>query len=463
MKKITFFLVFIFCINASFSQSHISGTVTLDIEKGYINCDFTLSNLPELNNYKILLNHGMNIKHFKDVNDSLISYKGYSDGKTNGEGLEYYFVNNKEEKTNLKSNFKIEYSGAFPVYKNSFNKFDFKGYIAVNNKTLRATEQTKWYPILYDEGNDKLLDNYTYEITVITTKPKSSFINGTKPEKGIKNTFSSTKPVPLFLFVGDYDFINVDGNYLINTEVTKDVSKKLFNNIADIKKYYEKLFNIDFKDKIYIINHKAVKDLKDSDWGFNTYPSFGFSNLDFNDLLTKDAKFKTHRYKFFAHEFAHNYFGSNVNSGVLSWFWLESTAEYLSLVALEDFTNSENVNGYYEYYLSAIEKKEVIPLASITESNQIYFEYRYILGPLIYKAFEISFGKKKTIETLKSLIELSKTQTLSIDSWEQSAIKSGITIESFTNFKKVFLESEKFKQNIADLIRKTITNKTNKN
>ena len=37
-----------------------------------------------------------------------------------------------------------------------------------------------------------------------------------------------------------------------------------------------------------------------------------------------------------------------------------------------------------------LKKKEVIPLASITESNQIYFEYRYILGPLIYKAFQLA-------------------------------------------------------------------------
>lgn len=459
MKKLSTLLIFLCFINISFSQSHINGIVTLDIEKGYIHCEFTLTNLPKLKNYQILLNHGMNIKYFKDAEGKHITYDGYSNGKTNGEGLEYYFVNDKDEKIDLKNSFKIEYSGAFPVYDDSFNDFDFKGYIAINDKTLRATEQTKWYPILYDEENDKLLDNYTYEITVITTKSESVFINGAVPKKGIKTILSSTNSVPLFLFAGDYDFINVDGNYLINTDVTKEVSTKIFDNIDDIKKYYENLFSIDFKDKIYLINHTAVKDLKDGDWGFNTYPSFGFSNLNFSDLLTKEDKFKAHRYKFFAHEFAHNYFGNNVNSGSLSWFWIEGTAEYLSLFALEDFTNSKNVDGYYEYYLSAIQEKEFVPLANVTESNQIYYEYRYLLAPLIYKVFEISYGKKKTIETLKSLLELSKTQTLTIKSWEQSAIKNGITKMSFENFKNTFLVSQKFKQNITDLIRKTTANK----
>lgn len=458
MKKISSLLIFLYFINISFSQSHISGTVTLDIEKGYMQCEFTLSNLPKLKNYKILLNHGMNIKYFKNNEGQLISYDGYYGGKMNGEGLEYYFVNNQNTKTNLEPIFKIEYSGAFPVYKDDLNGFDFKGYIAINEKTIRATEQSKWYPILYDVDNDKLIDNYTYEISVITTKSRSVFLNGTQPKKGISSAFSSTKPVPLFLFAGDYDFRSINGNYLINTDVTEDVSIKIFENIDSIKLYYKNLLDIDFKDKIYIINHNAVKDLKNDDWGFNTYPAFGFSNLNFNDLLTKENKFKENRYKFFAHELAHNYFGTNVNSGNLSWFWLEGTAEYLSLVALESYTNKKNIDEYYEYYCKSIENKNFIPLDNISKKEQINSDYRYILGPLIFKSFEISFGKDKTIKTLKSLLEMSKNQTLTISTWEQSAIENGISKKSFKTFKKTFLSSKQFKKNNINLIRKTTAN-----
>ncbi|PQJ23420.1 hypothetical protein BSU00_04340 [Tenacibaculum sp. SG-28] len=430
------------------------------MEKGYIHCEFRVSNLPELTNYKILLNHGMNIKYFRNKKGQLIPYNGYYAGKMNGEGLEYYFVNNQNVKINLESTFEIEYSGAFPVYKKDLNGFDFKGYIAVNENTLRATEQSKWYPILYDEDTDRRIDNYTYDITVNTKTSKSVFINGNPPKKGISSVFKSSKAFPLFLFAGDYNFVKVKGNYLINTDVTEDVSKKIFENIDSIKLYYKNLLGTDFKDEIYIINHKAVKDLKNGSWGFNTYPAFGFSNLNFSKLLTKENKFKENRYKFFAHELAHNYFGNNVNSGKLSWFWLEGTAEYLSLVALEDYTNKKNVDGYYAYYCKSIKKKKFIPLNDIKNKKQINSDYRYILGPLIFKSFEISFGRKITINTLKTLLELSKKQTLDIKIWEKSAIKNGVSRESFKTFKKDFLSSNMFKENNINLIRKTITKTT---
>ncbi|EGV44344.1 hypothetical protein BZARG_833 [Bizionia argentinensis JUB59] len=460
MKKTAYIIIVLGFINISFSQPHITGTVTLDIEKGFIHCDFTLSNLPKLSKYKILLNHGMNIKYFKNNEDQVISYNGYYDGKTNGEGLEYYFVNEQNEQIELNNKFKIEYSGAYPVYKDSLNGFDFKGYIAINDKTLRATEQSKWYPIIYDVQNDRLLTNYTYKITVNTiNKPQSVFLNGTQPKKGIKTLFSSTKSVPLFLFAGDFDFSSTSGNYLINADVSENTAEKIFDNIESIKEYYENLLEINFNDQIYIINHNAVKALKNNDWGFNSYPAFGFSNLDFNELLAENNKFKENHYKFFAHELAHNYFGNNVNSGVLSWFWLEATAEYLSLVVLEDYTNKENVAEYYEYYINTIENKNFIPLANITDNKQIDSEYRYILGPLIFKAFEISFGKEKTIETLKSLLVLSENQKLTINSWEKSATQSGISKEAFIHFKDTFLLHKRFKINITNLITDSYKNK----
>lgn len=454
MKILVSILVILCYSTISFAQPHLKGVVKLDIKKGYIHCDFTVSNLPDLSNYKILLNKGMNIKHFKNSEGQLISYDGYYGGKLNGEALEYYLVDAKDKKIELENDFKIEYSGAFPVYNNEFNTFDFKGYIAINDKTIRATEQSKWYPVLYDEDNDKLINNYSYEITVISTESQSVFINGSKPKKGTTTTFSSSKPVPLFLFAGSYDFINVNGNYLLNVGITTDVSRKIFQNIDLIKAYYKDLLGIDFEDNIYIVNHNAVKDLGDGSWGFNTYPAVAFSNLDFNNLLTADSTFKENYYKFFAHELAHNYFGNNVNSGDLSWFWLEGTAEYLSLLALESYTDQKNINEYYEYYCKSIEKENFSPLNTITSSEQINSDYRYILSPLIFKSFEISFGREKTIETLKYLLEFSKTETLTLSTWERSAIKNGISKESFSSFKKSVLSDEKFIKNAIGLVRK---------
>jgi hypothetical protein len=52
------------------------------------------------------------------------------------------------------------------VYTDKLSFIDFKGIIAFNGKTLRAAEQSKWYPVLYDAANDRLIEAYTYSITV---------------------------------------------------------------------------------------------------------------------------------------------------------------------------------------------------------------------------------------------------------------------------------------------------------
>ena len=461
MKKLILLLPF-FIFNASYSQiPHIKGTVELDIEKGYFHCDFTLSNLPKLTEYKILLNHGMNIKFFK-TNNTLISYNGYINGEMKQEALEYFFIDTNGNQIELPSEFTIDYSGAFPVYSNTKNLFDFKGYIAINDKTLRATEQSKWYPIIYDEKNDRLIESYTYEISIKNKKCESVFINGNKPKKGKKVNLSSKKPVPLFLFVGKYDFIKKNENYLINVDLSQKSITDIFNNIQIIKDFYSTLLKVDFNDNIYIINHNAVKKMGTDYWGFNVYPSLGFSNLDFNELLSEKGLFKENYYKLFSHEFAHNYFGNSVNSGKLSWFWLESTAEYLSFLALENYTNSKNIDEYYEYYISNIKTKNFISLCNIISKNQIDDNYRYILGPLIFKSFEITFGKDKTIQTLRTLLKKSTKETLTIENWKTSASENGISETEFDKFKNSFLCGEKFKKNIINLIENTNANKVYK-
>jgi len=454
MKSIPI-IAFLIITSFSFSQTHIKGNVTLDIEKGYIKCEFTLTNLPKLKKYKILLNHGMNIKYFKD-DDKLIPYKGYYDGKTQGEALEYELVDKNNVQIPLPEKVIIEYSGAFPVYKDSLNLFDFKGYIAVNNKTIRATEQTKWYPVIYDIENDKLIQDYTYDITFTNLKPISFFINNNAPKKGKKVHFISTKTAPLFIFLGDYNYINSNGNYLINTNVNTKTAHKFFSNLALIKNFYTQLFGFSFTDKTYIINFKAVKNMRNSSWAFNVYPSFGFTNLDFDTLFTSKNVFKENKYKFFAHELAHNFFGNNVNSGKLSWFWLESTAEYLSLIALENYTSISNVTGYYEYYINSIENKTFIPLNDIDNKNQISGIYRYQYGTLILKSFELSFGKEKTILVLKTILKKSKLETLTILSWRDASLENGISNSEFTSFKNTFLSDKKAKKNTIKFIRKEL-------
>jgi len=159
MKKILLTLIFGIFYQYNFAQPHIEGEVEIDMKLGIIKCDLTLSQLPNLEAYSILLNKGMNIKYFRDVENNLIEYSGHYDGKSKGEAIKYNLLNIGDS---LPPKFKATYVGAFPVYIDEYNSFDYKGVIAFTEKTLRATEQTKWYPVIYDAQNDRLINSYTY-------------------------------------------------------------------------------------------------------------------------------------------------------------------------------------------------------------------------------------------------------------------------------------------------------------
>ncbi len=433
---------------------HIKGELEICIKTGIFKCHFHLSNLPEISQYRVLLNKGMNIKYFRDHEGNLLDYDGYYAGKTHHVGIEYHFLDSEEEDIeDLPTSFEIEYIGAYPIYKNEYNTFDFKGYIANNSETLRATEQSKWYPIIYDSINDRYIDSYSYELKITAKHSTSIFINGSAPKKGEVNLFKSSKPFPLFLFVGNFDFMSSGNNYMINASISKEVAKNIFKEIDKIKSTYATDLEIEFNDSIYIINHKAVEEIpEDSQWGFNVYPAFGFSGIDFNSILKDDGRLKCKYVDLFSHELAHNYFLTNVMSGKLYWFWLESCAEYMSFNITELNCGKKYLNQKLLDFVSKIEDQDYIPLEEITSPQEIDVQYRYILGPLILKCFEIRFGKSSTNKIFKSLLEISYTRTLTIEEWEEASVKNGIIRKEFRKFRIEFLKDDTFKANVINQI-----------
>ncbi|MCP2043178.1 M1 family aminopeptidase [Pontibacter sp. HSC-36F09] len=424
------------------------------MKTGLINCRFTLTNVPALEKYSILLNKGMNVKYFKDSEDKLMDYAGHFGGNTNGEAIAYAFTNAANDTVALPSAFKVEYKGAFPVYaKNDLNVFDYKGIIAFNGQTVRATEQTKWYPVIYDAANDRLLHDYTYDLTISIKDGSSIFINGSAPQEKQKARFTSTKAYPLLLFAGNYNFLHNGGDYILNADISQQTAEKIFNNIGKIKAVLAANLQLDFTDNIYLINHSPVNERpKGSSWGFNTYPSFAFTGLNFEDLITKENKFPDNIYKYYGHEFGHNYFGNNVFSGKLSWFWLESFAEYLSYNVAEDIVGQDFLNQTLLKQAKQLEGKTFTPLNEVKQREDIDNTYRYVLAPLMLKCFEDTFGREKMNGVIKSLLRASKSETLTLEHWKQAALQQGIPEKDFRDFEKAFVESKDFKQNIVNAI-----------
>nr|WP_299342881.1 hypothetical protein [Allomuricauda sp.] len=452
------FLLSVLLAPLSFNaQIHMKGKVDIDMNKGLIGCELRLSNIPELTDYRIWINKGMNIKYFKNSDAELIQYDGFYSGKINGEAIEYTFV--QDSLAHIPNEFNVTYKGAFPIYQNEFGPFDYKGAIAFNGETLRATEQTKWYPVIYNAKTDRILNSYSYELEVHIIGGNTVFINGTKPQKGEDLHFVSKKAHPLLLFAGSYDFVESNGDYIINTNVSKETSKKVFDNIEIIKSSLSKNLKLKFTDNIYLINHRAVnKRPKGSSWGFNTYPTFAFTGLDFNKILNEKGGFSNDINRYFGHEFAHNYFGNNVMSGKLGWFWLESFAEYLSYNIAEDLCGMDFLKQVLLGQLKYIKDDSFVPLAHVEKRSDINEKYRYIVGPFILKCFEDRFGRDKTNLTLQSLLKVSTTETLTLNQWKKSAVQGGVSEKDFETFETDFLVNEDFLQNVKDEILRNYSN-----
>lgn len=375
-------------------------------------------------------------------------------GQLNNEAQEYYLANDSGDTLALPSQLTLFYSGAYPVYTEEKNAFDDKGYIAINNRTLRATEQTKWYPVLYDIAHDVLLDAYTYDIEVTIEDGSSIFLNGSPPVKSQKARFTNEKAVPLFLFVGDFDFISVNGDYIINADIDEAMAQKILANVAKVKKAYKNMMAEAFNDNIYLINHDPVKQMgPNQKWAFNIYPSLGFAGFDFNDLLFRGERFHQNVMNMFAHEMAHNYFGLNARSGTLQWFWLESVAEYMAILALDELSNEDHVKWVLERKLENVKDRAFVPLSAVKEVEEIDEVYRYHMGPLILKVFEGTFGKEKTIAVLRSLHNnLLAGEMLTLSSLEQASLESGISHDDYASFRDAYLNDQDFEKQVVDYI-----------
>ena len=453
MKKSKLLLLSVFFSLTLYAQPHLKGTIEIDKQLGIIKCVFTLSKIPQIEAYSILLNKGMNITYFKDPKGELLDYNGYYNGKMEGEAIAYALGSNASSPKKLPSTFIIDYVGAFPVYKNDYNSFDFKGNIAINEKTLRAAEQTKWYPVLYDTKNDKVIHSYTYDLHIKTKDSSTIFINGSAPKKGTDVRLTSTIAYPLLLFMGDYEYKSYSGDYILNTDISDDTSAFIFKNIEEIKNYYATRLELDFTDHMYIINHESVKKRKKgSSWGFNTYPAFAFTGLNFKDLVSVKNRFSEGTLKFFGHEFGHNYFGNNVMSGPLSWFWSESFAEYLSFGVALNLGSESFLKDVLLHHAKVVKEGTFIPLNKIKTKKEIGEKYRYSLGPMILQCFEDTFGKKQMNLIIQTLLKTAASETLTLDAFKRAALNSGIDKKAYGKFHKMYIANKKFKEHVVKRI-----------
>lgn len=369
------------------------------MQEGLIKCDFKLSNLPTLGKqYKLLLNRGFNIGLLRNDSGKVLDYDGFYNSKLKGEGAAY-IPKNQDDTLEMPANLRLSYVGAFPVYKDTLNAFDFKGFIAFNGKTVRAAEQSKWYPVIYDVKNDQELLDVTYDITVDCKDCKTIYINGSAAQDGPVANFKSETPRQLLLFAGNYDKQTLSRSTFLNAGLSNEEAKIFDQNIAFITNYYTQYLQVPYQEKITFLQHRAVEPFGPKrSWGFVTFPTIAVAGQGFKtDVNLKLGLFRdTSIYGFYAHELGHYYFGQILQANAtLKWFFLESMAEFLSVKATAAKYGKTATQNYIVKKKRAVEKQQIIPLSKIVNTENVGESYRYNYGPLILLAMEKRFGEEK--------------------------------------------------------------------
>lgn len=446
MKKIVVTLLLSLAFFVTKAQTpHLSGKVEIVMATGQITCDFVLSNIPDLGkDYQILLNKGFNIKAIKDSLNKPVSYSGFYNGKMRGEGLTYVPEIGDDVLKNPKR-LHLTYTGAFPIYTDTLNFIDFKGLIAFNGKTVRATDQSKWYPIIYDVKNDRLIEQMTYDIQVTSKDSKTIFVNGDLPKPGPVASFKSGVAIAPMLFAGDYGLQKTNGALFLNTEMNDKQLAVFEQNIAEMKAYYFKALKIPYHTKNVFIEHSPVEKFnKGRSWGFVSFPVIAFAGLKLGNMIDEEhSKLKdTTDYPFIAHEIGHYYFGNVLQpNSTLFWFFLESTAEYLSVKASEEKFGKRFATKYFQSRGKQLKDFKAVPLNAVKDMNSISGTYRYVYGPFLLRGLEQMIGEKRMFKFLNTCL-ITKNELTDYEFFKRNALKSGVSLKEWNTYEKDFILAE---------------------
>lgn len=423
---------------AQLSPPLLSGNVSINMKDGLIKADLKLSNLPALDTgYRILLNQGMNVKYLRDSTGVLRYNSSLVDN------FFKYRVHNGKAYLPIPKTLQISYTGAFPVYTDTLNFSDYKGIIALNGKTLRASEQSKWYPVIYDVKNDREISEVSYDIQINCSDCKTIYLNGQPAKAGPVARFTSSKAFELLLFTGEYDKQEFSGSDFINAAIPNDIAEKFNEQIMGIKAFYEKVLKLPYEQKITFLQHKAIEPYgPNRSWGFVTFPTIAVAGGQFNSQIdAKTGKFNHMvKYSFYSHELGHYYFGSVLSpNSTLKWFFLESMAEYLSIKATEKEYGKDSTASYINFAKKQLASKKIIPLSKVTDPEQIDEVYRYNYGPLILLTLEKRIGEAKVYKLLQTILKHKGVKT-DYAFLVSTAIESGIQLKEWKQFEEQIIE-----------------------
>lgn len=428
------------------SVPRITGWIETDPATGFLAGDICIAARPSALNGTILLHRGLNIRGVRNaVTGEALAFDGYYDARNVGDATPYQVASGGTAQGVC-----VTYVGAFPVVRVDAGERttdDWKGAIAFDGKTVRAADQTRFYPTLRDAAGVEH-SQVAYDVEVRCMGCKAIFWNGSAPVAGDHARFTSDRPRALMLYAGDLPFSTIDGVHFVGAEVSADTAAFVGTSFAAIAQVHETYLGVPMEDHPSLMSFAALggrasRKLGVNTWGFATWPTIASDGrLAFDALIPREAdgSLSAGRQRYFAHEMAHHYFGTRyAPRGPLRWFMMESTAEFLAARAIRTLRGEAAYQGLLAGYARDA-PATVVPLNGVTEVSQIGGDYRYALGPLLLIALERRVGEEPLRRALSAFITEPPSDEIDYARFRDRLIAAGATEASLGVFEAACLK-----------------------
>jgi hypothetical protein len=356
-----------------------------------------------------VLNRGLNIRSVTDAATGELIEFDRADTPRSNDAMKYELDHPVSA-----AGFCVDYVGAFPVYHVDAGEggaSDWKGLIAFDGRSVRATDQTRFYPVVVDTKSGAEIDSMRYSVRVRCNGCRTIYMNGSAPAPGPVAQLASALPRQLFLYAGNFPARTLAGAHFVGVPVTTAEAKALSDDMRAIGLVHQDYLQFPFGDTASFLSFASVArshKIGKIYFQFVVWPTIAMDGrVPFKTLLSPETGHMLPDSKrYLAHEAGHYYFGTLYQPhGPLRWFLLESTAEFLSMKYVRRTQGEEAFRKLWDDHVSdAVKLADLIPLDRVTDPEQIGDKYRYQLGPLLLFELERYVGAQTVRRALTDLV-----------------------------------------------------------
>lgn len=418
----------------------VKGSATLDPRAGRLEADVCLTRPPSDGPFAFVLNKGLNIGHLTDASGKSLVYEGEHEllgGAMVGEGLRYRIgVLGNETAPDTVC---IRYVGGFPVYTREQEKIlDFKGLIAFTAGTVRAPEQAKWLPVVYDDAGT-LIYATTYDLMIRCERCETIYLNGSGARPGPEARFQTDRPVFPVLFAGDLPTQRVAGLTLIGATVSAEAAAIFRDEVDAIAARYEGITGLPMTERPIFVGFDLVQ--PSSRLAFASWPTIAFGGITSFDEQVDTAlavpALGADLVKTLSHEMAHYYFGGLLGPGPLRGFVGEAVPEWLALDYVRSRFGAEVAASYFAQARRAVGRLQtLVPLPEVRGLADMNEDYRYRYGALLLAELHERLGDARFHAFVRALAQPDRSAPWSYEILEKVALESGVSEADWMRFER---------------------------